>query len=77
MTDKYRVYRPLLNLIGFTEGTDKGDGYNETLGYGIEPAAAGKAGRRSAGFKARSPSPSWRFPPPPGRSSPRACRPRA
>ena len=35
MTDKYRVYRPLLNLIGFTEGTDKGDGYNETLGYGI------------------------------------------
>lgn len=33
--DKYYVYRPLLDLIGFTEGTDKGDGYNETLGYGI------------------------------------------
>ncbi|MGO4834245.1 M15 family metallopeptidase, partial [Rhizobiaceae sp. 2RAB30] len=25
---------PLLNLIGNTEGTDRGDGYNETLGYG-------------------------------------------
>jgi muramidase (phage lysozyme) len=25
---------PLLGLIGNTEGTDKGDGYNETLGYG-------------------------------------------
>ncbi|RWB50645.1 MAG: hypothetical protein EOQ48_35540, partial [Mesorhizobium sp.] len=25
---------PLLNLIGHTEGTDKGEGYNETLGYG-------------------------------------------
>lgn len=25
---------PLLNLIGGTEGTDKGDGYNETLAYG-------------------------------------------
>lgn len=25
---------PLLNLIGRTEGTDKGEGYNETLGYG-------------------------------------------
>lgn len=34
MTDKYYVYRPLLDLIGFTEGTDKGDGYNETLAYG-------------------------------------------
>lgn len=22
MTDKYYVYRPLLDLIGFTEGTD-------------------------------------------------------
>lgn len=32
--DKFYVYRPLLNLIGFTEGTDKGRGYNETLGYG-------------------------------------------
>jgi len=32
--DKYYVYRPLLDLIGFTEGTDKGDGYNETLAYG-------------------------------------------
>lgn len=25
---------PILSLIGNTEGTDKGDGYNETLGYG-------------------------------------------
>lgn len=25
---------PLLNLLGYTERTDKGDGYNETLGYG-------------------------------------------
>lgn len=32
--DKYYVYRPLLDLIGFTEGTDKGDRYNETLAYG-------------------------------------------
>ena len=32
--DKYYVYRPLLDLIGYTEGTDKGDGYNETLAYG-------------------------------------------
>lgn len=34
MTDPHHVYRPLLDLIGFTEGTDKGDGYNETLAYG-------------------------------------------
>lgn len=26
--------KPILDLIGFTEGTDKGDGYNETLSYG-------------------------------------------
>ncbi|MEO1110090.1 MAG: hypothetical protein AAFX90_19425 [Pseudomonadota bacterium] len=32
--DPYSVYRPLLNLIGHSEGTDKGDGYNETLAYG-------------------------------------------
>jgi muramidase (phage lysozyme) len=32
--DKYHVYRPLLDLIGFTEGTDKGRGYDETLAYG-------------------------------------------
>ena len=32
--DRYYVYRPMLDLIGFTEGTDKGDGYNETLSYG-------------------------------------------
>lgn len=32
--DKYYVYRPLLDLIGITEGTDRGDGYNETLAYG-------------------------------------------
>lgn len=34
MTDKYYVYRPMFDLIGFTEGTDKGRGYNETLAYG-------------------------------------------
>lgn len=32
--DKYWVYRPTLDLIGKSEGTDKGRGYNETLGYG-------------------------------------------
>lgn len=32
--DKYRVYRPLLDLLGLSEGTDKGRGYNETLAYG-------------------------------------------
>ncbi len=32
--DKYWVYRPVLDLIGKSEGTDKGRGYNETLGYG-------------------------------------------
>jgi len=32
--DKYYVYRPLLDLIGKSEGTDKGDGYSETLAYG-------------------------------------------
>lgn len=34
MTDKYYKYRPILNLLGKSEGTDKGRGYNETLGYG-------------------------------------------
>lgn len=34
MIDKYYVYRPLLDLIGYTEGTDEKRGYNETLGYG-------------------------------------------
>jgi muramidase (phage lysozyme) len=33
--DRYYVYRPFLNLVGTSEGTDKGRGYNETLGYGI------------------------------------------
>jgi muramidase (phage lysozyme) len=33
--DRYYVYRPVLDLIGKSEGTDKGRGYNETLGYGI------------------------------------------
>jgi muramidase (phage lysozyme) len=33
--DRYYVYRPMLDLIGKSEGTDKGRGYNETLGYGI------------------------------------------
>lgn len=32
--DIYWDYRPLFNLIGKTEGTDKGRGYNETLSYG-------------------------------------------
>ncbi|MCO5071156.1 MAG: hypothetical protein M9944_08120 [Rhizobiaceae bacterium] len=32
--DPFHVYRPLLDLIGYTEGTDKGAGYNETLAYG-------------------------------------------
>lgn len=32
--DRYYVYRPLLDLTGRSEGTDKGRGYNETLGYG-------------------------------------------
>jgi len=36
MPDKYWVYRPLIDLIGETEGTapPKGRGYNETLNYG-------------------------------------------
>jgi muramidase (phage lysozyme) len=34
MSDKYYVYRPMLDLIGRSEGTDKGRGYNETLAYG-------------------------------------------
>jgi muramidase (phage lysozyme) len=34
MSDPRFVYRPLLDLIGYTEGTDKGRGYNETLAYG-------------------------------------------
>jgi len=32
--DIYAVYRPLFDLLGKSEGTDKGDGYNETLSYG-------------------------------------------
>src|SRR5690606_25332141 len=32
--DKYHVYRPLLDLIGHAEGTDRERGYNETLAYG-------------------------------------------
>jgi len=32
--DKFHVYRPLLDLFGLSEGTDKGRGYNETLAYG-------------------------------------------
>ncbi|ADZ70101.1 transmembrane protein [Polymorphum gilvum] len=34
MTDPFYIYRPLLDLIGRSEGTDRGRGYNETLGYG-------------------------------------------
>lgn len=32
--DSYAVYRPLLDLLGLSEGTDKARGYNETLAYG-------------------------------------------
>lgn len=32
--DPHYVYRPALDLIGYTEGTDEGRGYNETLAYG-------------------------------------------
>src|SRR5690606_31049409 len=34
MGDKWWVYRPVLDLLGVSEGTDKGRGYNETLAYG-------------------------------------------
>lgn len=36
IVDKFYVYRPMINLIGKSEGTapPKGRGYNETLGYG-------------------------------------------
>lgn len=34
MPDPFHTYRPLLDLIGYTEGTDRGRGYNETLAYG-------------------------------------------
>lgn len=33
--DRFAVYRPVLDLLGKSEGTDKGRGYNETLGYGM------------------------------------------
>jgi len=33
-TDIYYAYRPIFDLLGKSEGTDKGDGYNETLSYG-------------------------------------------
>lgn len=32
--DKYYTYRPVLDLLGLSEGTDRGRSYNETLGYG-------------------------------------------
>ena len=32
--DKYHVYRPLLDLIGHAEGTERKRGYNEMLAYG-------------------------------------------
>jgi len=32
--DPFYNYRPLLDLIGHSEGTDRKRGYNETLGYG-------------------------------------------
>lgn len=43
--DKYYIYRPLLNLLGKSEGTDRRDGYNETLGYGkmLDGIVSGKS----------------------------------
>src|SRR5690606_32029845 len=32
--DKYHVYRPMLDLIGFAGGAGRKRGYNETLAYG-------------------------------------------
>ncbi|WP_339745619.1 hypothetical protein [uncultured Maricaulis sp.] len=34
MSEIFTPYRPLLDLIGRSEGTDRRQGYNETLGYG-------------------------------------------
>lgn len=33
-TQAIRTAKPILDLVGKTEGTDRGDGYNETLAYG-------------------------------------------
>lgn len=33
--DRHSIYRPLLDLIGKSEGTDRGRGYDETLAYGL------------------------------------------
>ena len=33
-TEEARQYAPVLDLLGHTEGTDRGTGYNETLAYG-------------------------------------------
>lgn len=33
--DRYYVYRSMLDLIGKSEGTNKGRGYNETLGEAV------------------------------------------
>lgn len=38
--DRYYIYRPLLDLIGKAEGTDKARGYNETLAYGAYTGGA-------------------------------------
>ncbi|MGP2491061.1 hypothetical protein ACTDI4_05470 [Mesorhizobium sp. PUT5] len=38
--DKYYVYRPMLDLIGKSEGTDKGRGYNEMLASGAHASSA-------------------------------------
>jgi muramidase (phage lysozyme) len=32
--DSFYSFRPIFDLLGLSEGTDKGDGYNETLSYG-------------------------------------------
>ncbi|WPJ67945.1 lysosome [Sinorhizobium phage Aussie] len=34
MNDPFYIYRPGLDLLGLSEGTDKKRGYNETLAYG-------------------------------------------
>lgn len=50
--DRYAVCRPVLDLIGLSEGTDKARGYNETLAYG---AYTGVPARLfAAGWRARA-----------------------
>lgn len=46
-TPEVRSRAPLLDLIGHTEGTDRQDAYNETLGYGILVDGVRSGGRGS------------------------------